>query len=134
MAVGLGVAAELISPKEYDDLLHKRELFVQKLRTKLDFIKVNFENSPRLPNTASICFTGFDAGLILQNLEGKIEASRSAACHSGTGTSNVLVKSGLSLADAASTIRFSVGRNTTDEEIEKASECIFDAISKIKQS
>ena len=133
MAVGLGVASELISSKDFDDLFRKRELFIQKLKAKLD-IKVNFEKSPRLPNTASICFTGFDAGLILQNLEGKIEASRSAACHSGTGASNVLVKSGLSSADAASTIRFSVGRNTTDEEIEKASEYIIDAILRIKQS
>ena len=133
MAVGLGVAAESISlPKDYRELLEKRELFISKLKEKLDFIKVNFEKSARLPNTASICFVNLDAGVILQKLEQCIEASRSAACHSGTGASNVLIKSGLSLDEANSTIRFSVGRNTTLNDIFKATDDIKNAVDEIK--
>ena len=114
------------------ELLEKRELFISKLKEKLDFIKVNFEKSDRLPNTASICFVNFDAGVILQKLEQCIEASRSAACHSGTGASNVLIKSGLSLDEANSTIRFSVGRNTTLNDILKATDDIKNAVDEIK--
>ena len=133
MAIGLGVAAELITlSKDFQELLEKRELFISKLKEKLDLrIKVNFENSDRLPNTASICFVNLDAGVILQKLEQCIEASRSAACHSGTGASNVLIKSGLSLDEANSTIRFSVGRNTTFDDILKATYYIKNVVDEI---
>ena len=132
MAVGLGVAAELITPEDSLKLLEKRELFVSELKKKMNCIKVNFEGSERLPNTASICFVNLDAGVILKKLEGYIEASRSAACHSGTGASNVLIKSGLSLPEANSTIRFSVGRNTTFEDILKSCEYIYNAVHSMK--
>ena len=46
-------------------------------------IQINFESSPRLPNTASICFNGVQSTLMLEKCKDQIEFSKSAACHSG---------------------------------------------------
>ena len=58
-----------------------------------------------------------------------IEFSKSAACHSGSGTSNVLIKSGLEPEAAASTVRLSVGRYTTLKEVEEAGNILSKAFN-----
>merc|ERR1712083_595867 len=128
MAVGLGEAARLITLNNCSathDLQEKRDLLVQLLKEKcpLNSIKVNFEDKLRLPNTASLCFSQVDAGILLANCNGQIEASRSAACHTGSqAASSVLIKSGLSNKDAASTLRLSIGSYTTLQDVENAAD------------
>ena len=139
MVVGLGVAAQLVHDNDQaatGDLQRKRDILIRLLSQKCpnDSIKVNFEVSSRLPNTASLCFRGADAGQILEHCDGQVEASRSAACHTGTeGASSVLIKSGLSIEDAKSTLRLSIGRYTTSEEIKSAAEIISNAYLKCIQ-
>lgn len=84
--------------------------------------RVNGAGAPRLPNTASITFPGADAEAMLMalDLEG-VCASAGAACHSGsTRPSGVLLALGLTAAEARSTLRFSLGWNSTAEEVEEA--------------
>lgn len=131
MAVGLGEAADLVVASNHN-LQELRDLLVETLRELIgrDSIKVNFEASPRLPNTASLSFKGMseDPARLLVD----VEASRGAACHSGGGAaSSILIKSGLSLEDASSTLRLSVGRYTTREEILHAAKSISDAYHKL---
>ena len=91
-------------------------------------IQVNFEARERLPNTASLYFSNVDGAKLLSKCHGKIEASRSAACHSGSkGGSGVLVKSGLTNQEANGTLRLSLGRYTSFEEIKKATDIIANA-------
>ena len=112
----------------------KRDLLIKLLCDKCppNSVKVNFVDKLRLPNTASLCFSQIDAGILLEKCDGQIEASRSAACHTGSGAvaSSVLIKSGLSIEDAASTLRLSIGRYTTFQDIENAAIILSDAYLK----
>jgi cysteine desulfurase len=83
---------------------------------------VNGDPSRRVWNTASLTFpaAGSEALVIALDLQG-IECSTGAACSSGAvEPSHVLKAIGLSDSDARSTVRFSLGRFTTDAEIDEA--------------
>lgn len=132
MIVGLGIAAKLAATTTNDaatnDLVEKRNFLIQELtKAKIEF-QINFESQQRLPNTASLCFKGTnDAARLLEKCQDKLEASRSAACHSNSGASNVLMKSGLSLDEAQCTLRLSVGRYTSKEELTEAAKILSKA-------
>ncbi len=132
--VGLGKACELIN-NEFD----KHTAYLRKTRDQLeDGIKTNFPDisinghpDRRLPNTLSVSFRGLEANTILSELSG-IAASAGAACHSdNVEVSSVLEAMKLPLEYAMGTIRFSVGRFTTMEEIDKALEEIVDVVGRL---
>jgi len=76
---------------------------------------------PRLPNTLSLSFRGIMAADILKGVAGTLAASAGAACHSsGTSMSAVLEAMGVSPDFGFGTIRLSVGRHTTEEEVDVA--------------
>lgn len=98
--------------------------------------RVNGAGAPRLANTASITFAGADAEALLMalDLEG-VCASAGAACHSGsTSPSGVLLAMGLTEAEARSTLRFSLGWNTTAEEIEEALRRIPPIVKRVREA
>ena len=71
-----------------------------------------------LPNTLNICFVGRDGGALLGRLDG-VAASTGSACHEGSvELSPVLAAMGVSEEVGMGAIRFSLGRDTTEEEIE----------------
>jgi cysteine desulfurase len=88
--------------------------------------------SKRLPNTLSVSIRGFTAGAALGRLSERLAASAGAACHSavgqpgGTGAggaphvSPVLRAMGMPTERALGTLRLSVGRHTTAEEVDAA--------------
>ena len=133
--VGLGKAAELaeIIIGNFDGVVNKdgaltRKKSVKELRDQLftallsEFpeIKLNGPIDKRLPNTLNISFPGIEANLLLDNMV-DIAASAGAACHSGSvSMSSVLQAMGVPEYYAMGTIRFSLGRMTTSDEIEKA--------------
>jgi len=83
--------------------------------------KVNGHQEMRLPNTSSISFKGLEANAILAELGDKVALSAGAACHSHTvKVSAVLDAMKVPIEYAMGTIRFSVGRFTTETEIDKA--------------
>ena len=74
----------------------------------------------RLPGNLNICFKGFSAEsiLILLDMAG-IAASAGSACSSGSiEASHVLTSIGLSKIEAESSVRFTIGRNTTESEVD----------------
>ncbi len=82
---------------------------------------VNGAGSPRVPNTTNIAFEGVEAESLLigLDLEG-IAVSTGSACSSGTlEPSHVLRAMGLPHGRVQSSIRFSLGASTTDEEIDR---------------
>ena len=86
----------------------------------------------RHPGNANICFKGFIAQDILQILQPKLAASTGSACTTGiTELSYVLKALGLSSDDVEGSIRFSLGFETTDSEIDEAVELIQDALSRL---
>ena len=121
--VGLGRACELVKNnlKEY----HRH---MQTMRDRLEagigerFEQIRFNGHPkkRLPNTLSASFRGMEANIILEELEG-VYASAGAACHSDhVEVSSVLEAMQVPLEYAMGTLRFSVGRYTTEQEIDRA--------------
>ena len=82
-----------------------------------------------MPNTSSISFKGMEANTILSEFEG-VAASAGAACHSDhVEVSSVLEAMNVPLEYAMGTIRLSVGRFTTSEEIDRATEEITRVVS-----
>ncbi len=122
--VGLGVAIR-IGVEGLDAFRDRvralRDRFEEGLRTELPEVRFHASSGERLPTVSSVLFPGTDAEtmLVALDLEG-IAASAGSACHSGTTTpSRVLLALGVSAADARSTLRFSFGRTTTEQEIER---------------
>ncbi len=88
----------------------------------------------RLPNTLSLSFKGVEANRILEEIGLEVAASAGAACHSDTvEISHVLEAMGVPLEWAKGTLRFSVGRMTTAEEIDKAIEIVTRAVKKLRK-
>jgi len=121
--VGLGKACEVIGQD-----ISESQIYLQKMRDQLEKgLKNNFPNiringhpEVRLPNTSSISFKHLRANTILSELKG-IAASAGAACHSDhVKISHVLQAMHVPLEYAMGTIRFSVGRFTTSDEIDRA--------------
>ena len=110
----LKVDQEKIS-KELRDL---RTLFEAELQRNLPQILINGEG-PRVSNTVNIAFEGVDAETLLIQLDlNGIAASHGSACSSGSmEPSRVLIQMGLDPKRVRSSIRFSLSRLNTKEEI-----------------
>lgn len=135
MIAGLGAAARLVTAnlKAYTWHMSSIRHYLEDSLNKEFLGKVIFNvhpNSMRLPNTASVAFD-YDniTGKMLLSEASDIFASTGAACHSGGKPSPILVASGVTEAMAAKTLRLSVGRETTKEDIDIAVKCLKDAIS-----
>jgi len=98
-----------------------RDYFYNKLKDAFgENIVLNGDEKNRLPNTLNVSFIGKIGGNILSTLS-EICASTGSACHSGSKTiSPVMAAMGVDEETALGAIRFSVGRYTTKEEIDKA--------------
>jgi cysteine desulfurase len=89
--------------------------------------------APRVPNTTNLRFEGVDAEtlLIALDLDG-ICVSTGAACASGTlQASHVLTAMGLSAEQARSSVRISVGRRTTADEVDTAVEALVRHVTRL---
>ena len=121
--VGLAEALTISEKvREEENLLlmqHSRKL-ENSLKKALDFIEINGEKASRAPGFSNICFKGLDGEELLMKMT-QIAVSNGSACNSAsTEPSYVLRAMGRSEADAYSSIRFSLGRFTTEEEIERS--------------
>jgi cysteine desulfurase len=135
--VGLGRAAEL-ARRQLGEALESigalRDRLEQALIEQVPTVRVNGDPSRRVPNTTNLTFSGAggEALLIALDLEG-IACSTGAACSSGAvEPSHVLTAIGLTHNEARSSLRFSLGRPTTDEEIDQALRIIPAVIERLR--
>ena len=118
--VGLGVACELAESSIGMESTRKlRDLFWSRLTGEFgDRVKLNGHPTERLPNTLNVSFPGRVGSDILHALPG-VAASTGSACHSGSiRLSPVLEAMRIPPNVGMGAIRFSLGRTTTEEEIE----------------
>jgi len=131
-AVGLGAACEVIDGEaaaEAKRLASRRDRLLELLRDSFPDLVVHGDPGHRLPNTLSVAFPGHDASELLDSLADVLAASAGSACHSGeTMISYVLHAMGVEAEIARATVRLSVGRFTTEEEIEQAAGLILDEL------
>ena len=139
LCVGMGAAAELLSG---DEAVHnctlmcqRRDRFLEQLAGSPWSIRLNGPTvESRHPGNANICFEGFFAQDILQVLQPHLAASTGSACTSGIPEpSHVLKAIGLSPEDAEASIRFSLGFDTTDTDIDDAVNLIDNALVKLSE-
>jgi cysteine desulfurase len=121
--VGLGKAAEIARralAEESPRIAALRDRLERGLLASVPLVRVNGCCAPRTPNTSNLIFPHIEAEalVIALDLQG-IACSAGAACSSGTiEPSHVLTAIGLSRDDARASVRFSLGRRTTDDEID----------------
>lgn len=122
--VGLGKATEVAVNGMKEDRIKITELrqYLERELLRIPDTLVNGHHNERLYNVTNICFRGADADAIIAALE-DIAVSNGSACSSvKVEPSHVLVEMGLSPEDAYSSIRYSLGRQNTMEEIRTAVE------------
>ena len=133
--VGLGKACELVSENlgaYYDHMKKMRDRLEAGLKNNFPDMRINGHPDKRLPNTASVSFRGLEANTVLSELE-NVAASAGAACHSeNIDVSPVLEAMKIPLEYAMGTIRFSVGRHTTVDEIDRALKEIVTVVGRLK--
>lgn len=119
LMAGLGKAAAIAAPlSSVKSMLGLRELFWSGLQAIFgDGVMLNGHPSARLPNTLNVSFLGHQGADVLQQLDG-VGASTGSACHSEqVEPSPVLTAMGIEGDQALGAVRFSLGRFTTEEEI-----------------
>jgi cysteine desulfurase len=121
--VALGKACELAAAElesRRTHLLKLRDYFHDGLKQKFGArLHLNGHVTERLPNTLNISFDGHIGGEVLDAL-GEVAASTGSACHAGSHElSPVLKAMGVPERIGLGAVRFSLGRETTVEEIER---------------
>jgi cysteine desulfurase len=133
--VGLGEACAMVSENldaYHEHMIKLRDRLEGGLKERFPDIRVNGHPEKRLPNTCSVSFRGLEANTVLAELD-QVAASAGAACHSDrVDVSAVLEAMDVPLEYAMGTIRFSVGRHTTEDEIDRALEEIEKVVAKLK--
>lgn len=121
--VGLGKAAEIAlrdMDSEIEHLKSLRDRLEKGMAERVPHIKVNGHMEKRLPNTSNISFEFVEGESLLLNLDMKgIAASSGSACTSGSlEPSHVLIAMGLTHELSHGSVRFSLGKSNTAEEID----------------
>ncbi len=123
--VGLGKACELAASdfeQATDQVRSLRDQLEGGLFDAIDNIQLNgcVDRAERLPNTLNLSFAGISGESLLLNLDLKgIAASSGSACGSGTlEASPVIMAMGVDLDMAQASVRFSLGRENTQDEVE----------------
>jgi cysteine desulfurase len=135
--VGLGQAAELAIANlatEPQRIRAMRDRLERAILESVASVRVNGDTTRRVANTTNLSFAaaGGEAMLIALDLLG-IACSTGAACSSGAvEPSHVLLAIGLSADEARSSLRFSLGRQTTDEEIDHAIAAIPAVVERLR--
>ncbi len=136
--VGLGKACEIAArdlPGQMIRIQALRDRLWEGFSERLVEIRSNGHPTKRLPNTLSISFKGLEAGRILEEIGLEVAASAGAACHSDrVEISHVLEAMKIPPEWAQGTIRFSAGRMTTTEEIEKTIRIVTSAVNRLRGS
>lgn len=135
--VGLGKACEIAARDLAANQAHMKALrdrLQDRLFQSLPDIRLNGHPLERLPNTLNISFKGLEANRILEEIGLDVAASAGAACHADTvAVSHVLEAMGLPLEWAKGTLRFSLGRMTTGDEVDRAAAVVTAAVNKLRQ-
>jgi len=135
--VGFGTAAEIAQreiDKEVESLIPLRDKFIQGLFGQIAQIHLNGHPWQRLPNNVnvSIEFVEGESLLISLDLEGIVASSGSACSSDALEPSHVLLALGLPGELARGSLRFSLGRGTTEEEVGRVLEVLPRIVTRLR--
>lgn len=135
--VGLGAACELANKE-----MQENEAKISRLRNLLELkfsllpdIMINGSGTERLYNVSNICFKGVSSEQIINAIKSKIAISTGSACTSeNQQPSHVLTAMGLSSSESHASLRFSLGKYTTDSEIDETAHLIIEKVKSVRAS
>jgi len=135
--VGLGMAAELARRKletEANSVAALRDRLEEGIMQRVPGVRLNGDRTRRLPGTSNLCFERVEGEALVIALDLKgVACSTGAACSSGSvEPSHVLVAIGRSPEEARSSMRFSLGRFTTAEDIEYTLEILPAVVERLR--
>lgn len=122
--VGFAKALDIAQSSRHDetDRLHQlQQTFIKKLTARLPEIEINGSKKMRLPNNVHVTFTGQDNERLLIQLDqaGILAAAGSACSASSDEPSHVLAAMGISEVDARASLRLTLGRETSQQDLDK---------------
>jgi cysteine desulfurase len=133
--VGMGAAFELANKLYAEEVKRISELSSRLWQgiQKLGSVTLNGDPTQRIPHCLNVTFAGVDGEALLVSLR-DIAVSMGSACNSAKPEpSHVLTAYGLSSAEAHSSLRFSLGRYTTEQEIDQTIQHISEAVEKLRK-
>jgi cysteine desulfurase len=137
LCAGLGHACSIAGEDMSAERARLREQFdrfVDGIRSALPEVVLNGDREARIPGNVSLSFPGVDGSLLLAQLR-ELAVSSGAACASAVAEpSYVLEAIGVDRRLAQATIRFGLGRFTTDAEIDFAVETVVRKISQLQKA
>jgi cysteine desulfurase len=137
--VGLGKAAELamhgFETAEDRQIGELRDRLESAILEKVEAAGVNGNGAPRVPNTSNIYFDYIEGEALIISLDLKgLAVSTGAACSSGAiEPSHVLTAMGLRPDRARASIRFSLGKQNTAEEVEFAIQLVPASVARLRE-
>ncbi|MGH9359262.1 MAG: cysteine desulfurase family protein, partial [Terriglobia bacterium] len=134
---GLGRAAELAAGQMKEEAARVgalRDRLEGEILRRVPRVQVNGAHAPRLPNTSSLSFDHIEGeGFVIACDLAGLACSTGAACSSGSlEPSHVLAAIGLSREQARSTVRFSLGRATTAEDVDAAVDAVAAVVERLR--
>jgi len=135
--VGFGKAVELAGQEmgeESEWLPHLRGRLIKGLQERIDHTCLNGHPLKRLPNNANISveFVEGESMLLNLDLEGICVSTGSACSSSSLEPSHVLLATGLSPEQAHGSLRFSLGKWTTEEDIDRVLEVLPRVVARLR--
>ena len=125
--VGFGVACRLAKrdlEAEADRVQALRDRLWERLVAAVPGIQVNGHMAGRLPNTLNVRFPHASGSALLAAAP-EVAASTGSACHDGQeGASAVVLAMGVPMSEARGSVRLTLGRHTTGEEVDRAAEAL----------
>jgi cysteine desulfurase len=135
--VGLGKAAELAGEemdKEVEQLTYLRDKLIKGLVERIDHIRLNGHPRKRLPNNVnvSVDFVEGESMILNLDLEGICASSGSACTSSSLEPSHVLLALGVLPEQAHCSLRFTLGRENTEADVERVLEVLPGIVAKLR--
>ena len=125
--VGLGVACELVTRDLQATAARMRtlrDLLWNRLVSDVPGLALNGHRDLRLPNTLNVRFPDASGTAVLEGASG-IAASTGSACHEGhESASAVILAMGVPPAQAVGSVRLTLGRGTTEDDVVRAAEAL----------
>ncbi len=136
--VGLGKAIELATgnlEEKNKKLSALRDYLIEKIESKIDYVKLNGHRTKRLPGNVNVSFQFIEGESLLLMLDmNKIAGSSGSACTSGAlDPSHVLLAIGLDHETAHGSLRLSLSEYNTEEEIDFVVEKLVGIVDRLRQ-
>jgi cysteine desulfurase len=137
-AVGLAKALEIgdkLRDKENKRVLRLRDYFIDQLFKRIEIISLNGPRDQRLPNNINVSIAGVEGEVVMLYLDSyNIAVSTGSACSSASADpSHVLLALGKSKEQAKGSLRFTLGRTTTKQELDYTLRVLTELVKELRK-